>query len=109
VEITDSGIAWSASSVPLTKTGQVLGTPQCLSSEQANGAPATPASDVHALGGVAYQCLSGRLPFDAESPVQVVLMQMRDQPPPNRSIAETGGYCRCPYGPVLRARSGHGR
>ena len=81
VKITDFGIAWSASSVPLTRTGQVLGTPQYLAPEQAHGAPATPASDVYALGVVAYQCLSGRVPFAADSPVQVALMQITHQPP----------------------------
>jgi serine/threonine protein kinase len=46
VKITDFGIAWSAGSVPLTRTGQVIGTAQYLSPEQAEGKHATPASDV---------------------------------------------------------------
>ena len=50
VKITDFGIAWSARSVALTSTGQVIGTPQYLSPEQAEGRLATPASDVYALG-----------------------------------------------------------
>ncbi|GAB3310138.1 hypothetical protein GCM10027451_20370 [Geodermatophilus aquaeductus] len=82
VKITDFGIAWSASSVPLTGTGQVIGTAQYLSPEQAKGAKASPASDVYALGVVAYQCLSGRLPLDRETPVQVLLAQIHDDPPP---------------------------
>ena len=50
VKITDFGIAWSARSVALTRTGQVIGTPQYLSPEQAEGRLASPASDVYALG-----------------------------------------------------------
>src|SRR3954452_20593507 len=55
VKITDFGIAWSAGSVPLTRTGQVIGTPQYLSPEQAEGRLASPASDVYALGLVGYE------------------------------------------------------
>ncbi|MGK5112604.1 protein kinase domain-containing protein [Geodermatophilus sp. CPCC 205506] len=82
VKITDFGIAWSASSVPLTRTGQVVGTAHYLSPEQAAGGRAGPASDVYALGLVAYECLAGARAFDGENPVQVALMQLRDEPPP---------------------------
>jgi eukaryotic-like serine/threonine-protein kinase len=82
VKITDFGIAQSASSVPLTGTGRVMGTAQYLSPEQAAGAKATPASDVYALGVVAYECLAGRRPFEGDSPVQVALQHIQDMPPP---------------------------
>jgi serine/threonine protein kinase len=82
VKITDFGIASSADSLPLTRTGQVIGTAHYLSPEQAEGAKATPASDVYAAGAVAYECLAGRRPFDGESAVQIALMQIRDTPPP---------------------------
>src|SRR4051812_12974406 len=82
VKITDFGIAWSASSVPLTRTGQVIGTAHYLSPEQAQGAKAAPASDVYALGVVAYECLAGRRPFEGESSVQVALKQIGELPPP---------------------------
>jgi eukaryotic-like serine/threonine-protein kinase len=77
VKITDFGIAWSASSVPLTGTGQVIGTAQYLSPEQAQGGKASPASDVYALGAVAYECLAGRRPFEGENPVQIAVKQIR--------------------------------
>jgi serine/threonine-protein kinase len=80
VRITDFGIAWSATSVPLTRTGQVVGTASYLSPEQAEGRQATPASDVYALGMVAYECLAGRRAFDGDSPVQIALRQIRDVP-----------------------------
>jgi hypothetical protein len=82
VKITDFGIAWSASSVPLTGTGQVIGTAHYLSPEQAEGNKATPASDVYALGTVAYECLTGRRAFDGENSVQIALKQIREQPQP---------------------------
>jgi serine/threonine protein kinase len=82
VKITDFGIAWSASSVPLTGTGQVVGTAHYLSPEQAEGGKATPASDVYALGTVAYECLAGRRAFDGENSVQIALKQIREEPEP---------------------------
>src|SRR4051812_8642088 len=82
VKIADFGIAWSASSVPLTGTGQVVGTAHYLSPEQADGAKATPASDVYSLGTVAYECLAGRRAFDGENSVQIALKQIREQPEP---------------------------
>src|SRR3954471_22026135 len=80
VKITDFGIAWSASSVPLTGTGQVVGTAHYLSPEQAEGGKASPASDVYALGIVAYECLTGRQAFDGDNPVQIALKRLREEP-----------------------------
>src|SRR3954471_15659068 len=82
VKITDFGIAWSAGSVPLTRTGQVIGTAQYLSPEQAEGKHATPASDVYALGLVGYECLTGHAAFAGENPVTIALKQIREQPEP---------------------------
>ena len=82
VKLTDFGIARSAASVAVTATGQVLGTAHYLSPEQASGQPASPASDVYALGTVGYECLAGRRAFEGESAVQIAVMQIRDQPDP---------------------------
>ena len=82
VTITDFGIASSVAGVPITRTGQVIGTAQYLSPEQAQGDRATPASDVYALGLVAYECLAGRRAFDGENSVQVAVRQIREVPPP---------------------------
>jgi serine/threonine-protein kinase len=82
VKITDFGIAWSARSVALTQTGQVLGTPQYLSPEQAEGRQASPASDVYALGLIGYECLTGHAAFDGENAVTIALKQVREEPEP---------------------------
>src|SRR3954449_7096442 len=82
VKITDFGIAHSARSVALTKTGQVIGTPQYLSPEQAEGRLATPASDVYALGLIGYECLTGHPAFDGDNAVTIALKQVRQDPEP---------------------------
>ncbi|HEY0127418.1 MAG TPA: serine/threonine protein kinase, partial [Blastococcus sp.] len=82
VKITDFGIAWSARSVALTRTGQVIGTPQYLSPEQAEGRPATPASDVYALGLIGYECLTGKKAFEGDNAVTIALKQVRQEPEP---------------------------
>jgi eukaryotic-like serine/threonine-protein kinase len=82
VKITDFGIAWSAGSVPLTRTGQVIGTPQYLAPEVAEGHHATPASDVYGLGLVGYECLTGHPAFDGDNAVTIALKQVRDDPEP---------------------------
>jgi serine/threonine-protein kinase len=81
VKITDFGIARASDGLGLTGTGQVMGTPQYLSPEQARGATATPASDVYSLGVVAFECLTGRRPFDADSPVATALAHLNDPVP----------------------------
>src|SRR3954454_17611485 len=82
VKLTDFGVALSTASVPLTLTGQVIGTPHYLSPEQAAGGRATPASDVYALGVLGYECLAGHRAFDAESSVQIALLHLNAAPPP---------------------------
>ncbi len=80
--ITDFGIAWSAASVSLTGTGEVIGTAHYLSPEQARGEQATAASDVYALGMVGYELVTGRRAFPGDSPVAVLRQQIDDEPDP---------------------------
>jgi eukaryotic-like serine/threonine-protein kinase len=94
--LTDFGIARSALVGQLTAAGAVLGTAAYISPEQATGGVATAASDVYALGVVAYQCLSGRQPYEGNSALEIAMKHVRepakplpaDVPPPVRSIVE---------------------
>ncbi|BBH65496.1 hypothetical protein ACTI_21810 [Actinoplanes sp. OR16] len=80
--LTDFGIARSALVGQLTVAGAVLGTASYISPEQAAGDVATPASDVYALGVVAYQCLSGHRPFDGATPIEIAMKHVRETPRP---------------------------
>ena len=82
VKVTDFGIARAASTATITGTGQVMGTPQYLSPEQARGEQASPASDVYSLGVVAFECLTGHRPFQKETPVATALAHLHDPVPP---------------------------
>ncbi|MEB0304143.1 protein kinase, partial [Cryobacterium sp. 10I1] len=81
VKITDFGIARIADQVPLTATGQVMGTVQYLSPEQASGRSASPTTDIYSLGIVAYECLAGRRPFTGESQVAIAMAQINEIAP----------------------------
>ncbi|HEX7834521.1 MAG TPA: serine/threonine-protein kinase, partial [Pseudolysinimonas sp.] len=81
IKITDFGIARIADQVPLTATGQVMGTVQYLSPEQASGHPASPTTDIYSLGIVAYEALAGRRPFTGESQVAIAMAQINEAPP----------------------------
>ncbi len=81
VKITDFGIARVADQVALTVAGQVMGTVQYLSPEQATGKPATASTDIYSLGIVAYEALAGRRPFGGDSQMAIAMAQINDAPP----------------------------
>ena len=81
-KLADFGIArMTAGEGTLTEAGTVLGTAAYISPEQAAGEPATAASDVYSFGVILFRMLTGRLPFAAEDPMELVV-QHRDAPPP---------------------------
>jgi serine/threonine protein kinase len=81
-KVTDFGIAHGPVSADLTLTGTLVGTAKYLAPEQVEGLAATSASDVYALGIVAYECLAGVPPFVADTDVATALMRLRIDPPP---------------------------
>jgi eukaryotic-like serine/threonine-protein kinase len=86
VKITDFGIAYAAWSAPITQTGALVGTPAYLAPERVAGGPATPASDLYALGVVGYQCLTGEAPFGGMPPEVAAAHQQRTLPPLPRAV-----------------------
>ena len=82
VKVTDFGVARAADTASLTMTGHLIGTPHYISPEQAEGASATPVSDVYSLGIVLYETLTGRKPFAGDTPVVTAVMHIREPLPP---------------------------
>src|SRR4051794_29052232 len=82
-KLADFGIArMAAGEGTLTEAGTVLGTAAYISPEQAAGAPASAASDVYSFGVILYRMLTGRLPFESNDPMELVLMHRDAAPPP---------------------------
>ncbi len=87
--VSDFGLAkFTGSGDDLTRSGAVIGTPSYMSPEQASGRSSLvgPASDIYSLGSVLYHLLTGRPPFLAESPMELVLKILEDEPPPPRLL-----------------------
>ena len=85
VKLTDFGIASmykDLSAERLTTTGMTLGTVQYYAPEQAQGEIVRPAADVYALGIVLYEMLTGKPPFDGDTPVSVAVRHIQDLPEP---------------------------
>jgi eukaryotic-like serine/threonine-protein kinase len=83
--VTDFGIARAGVS-EITQTGSVMGTPQYLSPEQAQGFEVTPVSDLYSVGVILYEALTGRVPFEGESAVAIAMKQVSETPQRPSSI-----------------------
>ncbi len=82
-KLADFGIArMAAGEGTLTEAGTVLGTAAYISPEQASGLPASPASDVYSFGVLLFRMLTGRLPFESEDPLTLVVQHRDELPPP---------------------------
>jgi len=80
VKVTDFGIARAVSSSTITNTGNVIGSVHYFSPEQARGGYVDEKSDIYSLGVVMYEMLTGRLPFEGESPIAVALKHIQEEP-----------------------------
>jgi serine/threonine protein kinase len=83
--LADFGLARGEESTLLTRDGQLVGTPHYLAPELIEGAAATPASDVYALGCVLYECLAGRPPFAGRGDAQIGFAHLVEPPPDPRA------------------------
>jgi hypothetical protein len=82
VILVDFGVARSTTVTAVTTGNAIPGTALYMAPEQASGRPVSGATDVYALGAVAYHCLTGEPPFSGDNPLQVALKHLQDPPPP---------------------------
>jgi len=86
VKVTDFGIAKAASSVTITNTSTVMGSAHYFSPEQAKASFVDLRTDIYSFGIVLYEMVTGRVPYDAESPVSVALKHIQEPVVPPREI-----------------------
>jgi eukaryotic-like serine/threonine-protein kinase len=80
-KVTDFGISRTTTS-RMTEAGSIVGTAQYLSPEQARGAPVDQRSDIYSVGVVLYELLTGTLPFNGETPLEIAMKHLSEIPRP---------------------------
>jgi serine/threonine protein kinase len=88
VKVLDFGVArmQTVEASVATQAGVIFGTARYVSPEAAQAKSVSPASDVYSLGIIAFECLSGRTPFEGDNPVQILIQHTQAAPPSLRSI-----------------------
>jgi len=99
IHVADFGIASAAGLQSLTQTGTVLGTASYLSPEQARGEPTSPASDLYSLAIVAFELLTGRRPFEADSVAAEAAAHVTGEVP---SVCDLNPTLPCELDPVFK-------
>lgn len=87
--LTDFGIAKAAAETKITRTGVLIGTPEYMSPEQAEGLTADYRTDLYSLGIVLYEMVTGRVPFTGDTPTAILYAHAHKAPPPPRSFNPT--------------------
>ena len=88
LKVTDFGIARAGAS-QMTEAGSIMGTAQYLSPEQARGAPVTASSDLYSIGIVLYEMLTGKVPFNGDSAIEIAMKHLNELPkPPSKTRPE---------------------
>jgi serine/threonine-protein kinase len=82
VKVMDFGIAKLEAAASLTSTGSLMGTPNYMSPEQAQGKKVDARSDLFSLGCVLYECLTGARPFQSPSVPEILVKVLTEEPPP---------------------------
>jgi serine/threonine protein kinase/Tfp pilus assembly protein PilF len=86
VRIMDFGIARSLIKKGITGTGLIIGTPEYMSPEQAEMKEVDPLSDIYSLGVILYEMVTGKVPFEGETPLSVAMKHKSEEPPDPREI-----------------------
>ena len=87
VKLTDFGVARTLDASQHTAAGTTVGTAHYMAPEQASGGVLSPASDLYAVGVVLFEALTGKLPYDGTTALQIALQHMRDPIPSLNAIA----------------------
>lgn len=78
-KVTDFGIARAASAATLTHTGDIVGSVHYLSPEQAKGAQTNEQSDIYSLGIILYELITGKVPYDGDTPITIALKHIQEE------------------------------
>jgi serine/threonine-protein kinase len=86
VKVADFGIARAVSTGTITYGNNIVGSVHYFSPEQARGEAINRTTDIYSIGCILYEMLTGRVPFDADSPITIALRHIHDVPPSPRTI-----------------------